>query len=318
MSLRSVFAIAVLLLSGCHSDYARLEFDQFVTADIYNNKKINPIYSNQIKALVADLGLSSSAVKVRVDKKDSKAIILSMSVFSRLSDEQKSAIYTALNEIVMEKNADPSKIALHIKLLGEQVESEDPLVWNDVDYLPDEVTADLKINDIMVAASSSFADLIAHAAGVGTTSAGLCTVGVELSRRIPFHRMSLDGGEAGFSNVTLSRRSSANYRYYEMPAELRVSSPAFQHLLDSQQMEISTHVSLSDLRIRIRKNGYGLQFFEFNLGQIGEVYHQNFKTNIHSKFRLESQCRQKAADLGRPFSFLFGDSIDRLNNIELL
>jgi hypothetical protein len=94
-----------------------------------------------------------------------------------------------------------------------------------------------------------------------------------------------------------------------VPATFYVEDDNMRRTIDEKRLVISNSV-LPD--------GNDMKALSFEVGSLGEQASRGGKLSGSSYHRLEKQCMEMAGNLGRPFSFQFGNGLDRLNKITFL
>lgn len=346
--------LMAVLLAGCHSDIARLQFATSIVAeqvDYNTGSRIKPVYREGIIALMQQAGINPDKVRIRSDKSDfsGRTMELSAPLFDGLTPQQEDALRDALEGII---KAREDEFYLTLTLHPERIDA-DREHHDDVQTLATDYRVKLEIDKAVIGLSYSLGDMYAAALSGSREGKGeaFCSIAVNISPALPFTDVDViyqpaeaaaqntpneaanreaasgEAEEMVNSNVppvpqgmVLVRRPEGSHGAYKIPVDAVVTlagtTPPLQKKLDNKEVLLSTAFINGDSVSLYRKD---ISALEFQLGSMGMISHRHRKVNYFAMQNLKEKCRAIAADsLGRPFSLSMGESIDRLESLTFL
>ncbi|KDM91654.1 hypothetical protein KCN56_14345 [Photobacterium galatheae] len=306
-----------LVLSGCGNDdvnFARLSFDRAVVDIDYRGRDdaIQQVYLDGLQQVFKAAGIAPEAVKIHLDeeKGDVTSLLLSTSLKDGITDAQKASIQSALKKIITDKS---NGMDIRFTLRPSDMETEIKRHREEAARLNKEFNTRLIVKEVMVGISYDMREMMLSAMKGSTWSKGeaYCTVAMTVSPALPFSDIVVNHKEEKPVGMSLVRRQG--YSGYALPTDIQLGYPHLQAKLDSHQILISTEITNSAPGAFQRRNR-GMKQMEIELGSLGAVSHESGKVNFSTSHSLDKRCRDMAIELGRPFTFAMGDSLDRLKS----
>lgn len=296
-----------LILSGCDQDFATLDFGSSVQAN--SGYGVKQIYQEELAELLLAENIKPSLIDL---KPEGKSLVLATSIINGIEDAQKAALKVALENIIAYRTA-PAEIKFTLRL--EEVESKLASA-EDVAKLKTEYSAKVKAEKVLIGVNYGIQDIMMSAfEGTNTSkSEAFCSVRLALEPALPFFGLDVVRDEQGeATDYVLLRTSKNSYGQYRIPTDIRIDQPELQSLLKSKKILMLTELTSGGINGN-PFNRKGMNAIEVRLGSLGEIEHENRNVDYWVLTNLKGKCRTMAADLGRPFSFTMGDSLDRLEN----
>lgn len=306
----------ILLLAGCGSDFATLEFDTSVRADAMQRgsssaEQIATGYREGLIELLTEQGIDLGDIDMEVPASRGNTIVLSTPAFGGLEESQKDALHNALQAII-EARDNPFEVTF--SLLPDDIDTTSSEVRQKVAELPQEYTARLEVKDVMIGVSYGIGDMLQSVlTGTGQSqSVASCNVSLAVEPRLPFYDLRLFDSDPESSGYRLTKNLRSSYSRDHIPVDIAVNHSELQALLVSGDAVMSTNLTNSSESFR---NNRGIRQLELLLGSLGQIRHEQATVDFSSHVSIKSRCREMAASLGRPFSNKMGDSLDRLSSV---
>lgn len=313
---RVTLLVTVLLLAGCNSDFATLTFGDRVSDGLNyeTGDRIKQVYHDEIGRLLKEVGIEDGAVRILENEDDSTrtSLILTTDRFGGISDEQKKQVVEALKKHI----ADRKETLGAIFTLQRDQMSQDMRRYalEDAANLDPEYSLRLKPDDVLIGTSYGLRDMFAAAmeGRKDATSEATCSVALKVLASTPFRSIDVASEDGSLAKVSLTRLYSSRYGIYRIPATVTLDQPELQTRLDNREIFLSTQLSNGAMSPLDKRPMSQVELF---VGSLGEITHENAKVSYYEHAHLKQRCRDMAAGLGRPFSFTFGDSLDRLEAV---
>ncbi|WP_330959337.1 hypothetical protein [Photobacterium sp. 53610] len=305
-----------LVLGGCGNDVnvARLNFDRPVADgfSLNDDEKIQQVYLDGLHQIFKEAGIAPEVVKIHFDdeKRNVRSLLLSTSEKNKITETQKASIQSAFEKILADKK---STMNVRFLLRPEDMETEKAEYREEAARLKKEFTTELTVKEVMVGISYSMMDsfLMAMQGTTQTEGEAFCTVAMTLSPALPFSAIVVDHKDEKPVGMSVVRSR------YAVPTDIRLAYPHLQAKLDNHQILLSTEITNNSPRESLRRiqGRGGMNQLEIELGSLGTVRHEYGKVDYSTSSSLDQRCRNMAAQLGRPFTFTMGDSLDRLESV---
>ena len=302
-----VAVIVGALLLRLDDDFATLRFGDSVRPDS-GHGEMKLIYREQMEQLILAAGINPDKVTMRVQGRDD-TLVLSTRMIRGIDDSQKAAIQRALKTRLDGRARD---IQARFTLLPDQMPGQREAFVQAVKAIPQTYEADLVFDKVLLG-------IRYDAPQPGSTSTPLqpkrsgevsCNLGFRVEPFLPFANMKSEFRQEGQAPyVTLGKSDLSPYRYFPVPVELNFTQAEMQAYWQQGQLLPSTELSGGPNNLNNRK---GVELMELQLGSLGKITHTGKQVSYYQHQSLKKRCLNQAAELGRPFTFFVGDSLDRL------
>ncbi|WP_374980485.1 hypothetical protein PSGK_02820 [Pseudomonas solani] len=301
---------AALLLGGCDSDFATLTFERSVLDTTFGDELL-PIYHEQLSALIHAQGIDPEKVTFRVAGSLSQELVLSEPLFGGLEPAQKTALQAALEAIVEDRNA---SLDMHLAIHPDAMDPTEAKARAEALELPREYDAHFSLDHVSLSVAYGLTDLVGMAlkGSQSMQSEAVCNVTAHFDPALPFIGLKAPEQEGSPYRHMMLLNLSTPYSYDEIPVEFRFADPAMEALVSQETILVTSAVTDRSTPLRNKRE---LNQFEFVIGPVGGVEHENAKVGVNTHMDLASKCEHLAGALGRPFSYHFGDSMDRLKAV---
>lgn len=313
VGIRKVSGVAlIMVLAGCEKhDVVHLTFNESVQYDEGtestedSSPRVKQGYEQAVAVVLEDQGISAGKVEVRGDPSDSNSLILSASSRVGESDEFKS-FRQLLDDIVTARQALPVIMTLHPLL--EEVDSDISGLERRISNVPEEIEVKLIPNEMTLTQSFSVGDMLGAATNGSETMSGgvFCNVSAFVDPRLSFGSLYPMESEDGVFG-----RYELIWNNVSVPAVLSFDSLALQNMNEGGELLVSpTADSRESVRSRMSNR---LSKIDLQIGDVGSAQ-TDFSGGADpiTVMRLQSRCEDRLIEIGQPFTFYLGESIDRL------
>lgn len=290
---------SLALLSACKEERLLLRFDEPVDALL----GIDADYKQAILRGLDEAGVDSGQASLSVRE---GGLVVAVSLpDSALDQERQQSLARYFDRRISDRS--------HAGTVRLRIHSEAPV--DAEDSLPSEIQQMLrekasKMRPLFTSAIESLSepDVSYWESGRQTlpslllpqTSPVFCQLTVGLKQPLPQidHQLSLPGSPL---NALLGLGS------FRLPSTLSVGD-----------IDLAEGVAAKRFNYELQSSGPSSRVDQlvFSFGDLGQVQHQNGRVSGESLEQLESACLTRIIDAGRPFSFHFGRSLDRLVAVE--
>jgi hypothetical protein len=310
--LKVIVLMSLVFLSGCKEEFAVLEFDvpveqrQVVSAQAY----ISVDYREMLRERLTAHGIDLNRIELTKDKGNSK-ILNVVFPYGSMSVPQREQIKAVLTDIISSRTHWKFKANLqpHWNTLNLTSEAGRQLALEISQQMTLESADPFKV---ILAGKATFDSVISTLLDNKVSQEFFCHVELKLQNAIPFASIisvdAFDPPEGVTGNVMLKKIMPGNSAY-KVPATFYVEDDNMRRTIKEKKLVISNSV-LPD--------GNDVKALSFEVGSLGEQASRGGKLSGSSYHRLEKQCMEMAGNLGRPFSFQFGNGLDRLNKVTFL
>lgn len=300
----------LLVLAGCEGqDVTMLTFDESLRDTHRSTKDGSPEvkqgYRNAIEALLKDQGIDPKKVSIRVSPDDDNTVILNTRPRVAESDDFES-FHNALSSIVESRSALP--LTLTFNFDKENLGSEGPEIQERLADLPDEVEAVLVPDGVILSHTYGIGTVLAAALSGSdrASSTAYCNITASVEPSLPFIFIKYlvdDDGENG--------RYAVGWNSVDVDVTLTFNDETLQDLLDKGEMIVAPTLNSRDWSNALTRGRLGK--VDLQLGSLGVLQHDYAgRADYLSHSSMRSRCRTRAIELGSPFSFYMGNTMDRL------
>jgi hypothetical protein len=316
MTLPIIALSFLVLLSGCDNEHSSDSDKAGLYATLYFDKPVNQLYmepgraaftlypDNVIESL-RGLGVQVEGLDFLLDKKEPSIIRVAIKDESFGPDQQQ-ALKLALQDVLQAKRMpafnghvvmDPDSPGYKFSQ-SQLYERSDTGVYI---YPQSEMTVSLKYN------TAGLFDLIrSHG-----KSEVYCFVSSKINHDLPFLSAAWGRGDE-FENMESFDMGAILWNYQRVILKMTFESKDFRRLLSEE--EVGVVMTANRLSGSINEISVGI-------GSLGVHGHNYYKYEQFGRLspevyvNLEAKCESMAVKLGRPFTFHFGDGIDRLKAV---
>ncbi|HLD67115.1 MAG TPA: hypothetical protein VJA19_13820 [Pseudomonas sp.] len=307
--------VVTLLLGGCDKDFATLTFERSVRSPHdrsgpYDGQLL-PIYHAQLTELMRAQGIDPDMLTPRITDSLGRRLVLSEPAFGGLDTAQKAKLQSALEAIIEARKA---QLDILLVIHPDAMQDTEDGTRERALKLPREYEGRFSLDEVSLSVALGMGDMLDAAlkGSLKMQSEGFCNVTAKLNPALPFVGLRASEGPGSPYRHALKKNLSGPYSGDMIPVEINFKDPALQSLMSKGRLNVSS--SLSDSS-RFFPNKRGLSQFEFLIGPLGNVDHENAKVDFYSHVNMEVRCEEMASALGRPFSYKLGDSLDRLDSV---
>ncbi|RUR51301.1 hypothetical protein [Vreelandella populi] len=314
LSLKPLWITLSLLLAGCDNELATLTFDHHVIDS--SNDTLIQVYHDELKALIAEQGIDPEDIKITSSTKDRRSIVLKTPFFGGPDDSLIPPLKEHLQSIVNNKEA---TLEVTFNLLPDKMSVISSGEREEIEALAQEYVVTLEIEEPVILADYSLLDG-ANAALSGSEtveSHASCSIAMLVEPKLPFQKLTLGGeAEEGFNQILVKKLSNSN-TFREIPVDITTNSQKLQEALENNQVTMFINIRdeyVNPIRAMLEGKG-NRQQLEIDFGSIGAIRHEYGSLNRHQMSGLEKRCTNMAAAYGRPFTYQYGESLDRLESV---
>lgn len=302
------FLVLPLLLSGCDNNFATLTFGQPVISDPYGHgspsaERILPAYRDPLLELFHTQGVKPGTISMSTPTNNS--IVLSEPWFGGLDKKQRAGLQDAIQAII-DSRSNPLEATFSIKnRTSSHIRTKSATSQHDVG---------LTVKGVVISISYGAREILGSALNNSAQmqSEAFCNVSMGVEPELPFNALHLQQRKDEPSVYLLSKSSFPPSNRKSVTTDISVNPPELQTLIDSRQVVFSTNLTNKASSFG---NHSGIKQLDLLLGPLGPVSHEQAEISYEAQTKLEAQCRDMAAKLGRPFTFSLGHSLDRLQSV---
>lgn len=305
--MRKVLLCALaLLLAGCDKDFLVLHF-QAPVGDLYYSRDVHYSYRESIFALLAAHHIPTDSLVMEMDEYNDKVVHLRLTDDS-LSPQQLDEIREVFEAIIPARNA----VTLNMKLRFDADQAQGLTGQRQGTGAPP------RHFDTTVLTPQNLH--IALGQGIGTPPHSnpylkvlpqaddqmLCTLEAGMTPTLPFYMLATGPGELGSGRQGLLHVRNRDFQAAQVPVHLQFEDAALRRLVDNGTLQVA--FSTRNWLDYLNPDNIHLHFV------IGPpLISAPMAEMTHARAReLHAECNQRMDALGRPFSFFFGEGVDRL------
>lgn len=306
-SLKCLCLALMLLLSGCEKDFATLAFESSPQApgNQYSSV-VPPSIREQLGALFQEHGIDPEQIRMRVLSAKQPSIVLSNPFFGGIDETQEAALRGGLQAIIEGRNA---PIEVTFTLRPENMSPEAGRSREEAFALPQDYRVVLGVKTVVLGVSYSVSDMLDSVVSKShMRSAATCNLSMSVEPALPFYALRTRTTDHAENSHSFRKGRSSNSASF-IPVDITASQPELQALLKSGKIMMSTELTGSSQQMR---QGAGIRQLEIQFGDMSEITHDHAKIDFYSHIGLKAHCWEKVGAIGRPFSYIAGDTLDRL------
>ncbi|MGC5699927.1 hypothetical protein J4P02_06940 [Pseudomonas sp. NFXW11] len=302
----SIAGLLLMLLTGCKQTYLSLHFQDEVGDP--KQAKVVPYFAETITQMAAGIGIEAADIGLEMDRQDDKTLHISLD--SRVPEAQRQRLLGLFEEIVEARAAGTFEAVLEIAPETGKYTSPEyrkkamalprrfPLALEPVKYA--EVLFHYSMEELTSGKLSA----------TGTPNEAFCQYPASLQAPgMLFSKLgSKAGSGAGDYNVFLEWKDDKYGAAQYLFGNITFANPRLNQLLFDDRIKLS--VSKINWGRRADKIG-------FHVGSLGLQPHEDGAISPLQNIGFMGRCESMAMDLGRPFTFYIGRSMDRLVSVEL-
>lgn len=303
-------ALLLILLCGCKQTYLTLHFQEEVGNP--QQAQVASYFIETITQMASTIGIAADDIGLEMDRKDGKTLHISLN--SNVSEPQRRSLRAQLDEIVDARAAVTFDAVLEI--------APQTGKYTSVEYRKKAMA--LPRHFSLALEPVKYADVLFHysmeelisgkLSATGTPNEAFCQYQATL--KAPGMLFSQMGSKAGSGtgdyNVYLEwkddRREPAQYLF----GNITFVNPTLNRMLFDNRIQLSAIKTSWGTRADRRADRIG-----FSVGSLGLQYHEDGEISPLQHIGLMGRCMGMVQDLGRPFTFYIGRSMDRLVSVEL-
>lgn len=306
--------ISLLFLAACNpvQDFSRLTFDIPVQANRgytgSDPEKVNLTYAMSIINLLKEHDIDPKAVKMRVDRENSHTVILSIHE-SGSHEEKLESFEGALKDIVHARGILPLKLTLNVyppspDKAGSGSKTLEVLHGREVE---------VSLEGLGLSHTYGMAETLQDAvSGTQPQAEAFCSVTAKLSPALPFTYLQERARGAGENGrFTASTKSYSG----EFHADLVFNDENLRKMVENQDVLLAMPFD-SSAKVSMFKGH--LNQIALHIGSVGTFDFSHAGVDSVTRSRLRNRCEDLAVKMGRPFTFVIGDSLDRLASVSSL
>lgn len=305
--MRKVLACALaLLLAGCDKDFLVLHF-QAPVGDLYYSQDVHYGYRDAILGVLAAHAIPTDSLVMEVDEYNDKVLHLRLADDS-LSPQQLDEIREVFEAIIPARNAVTMKLDLRFDAdqaqgltLQRRGTGEAPRHFDTAVLTPQNL-------HIVLGADRGTPPHMNSALNVlpGEGEEMLCTLQADFTPTLTFNLVAAAPGQPGTGSQGLLHVMNRNLQAAQVPVHLYFEDAALRRQVDNG----SLRVALSS-RNWIDFTNPDNSHLHFLIG--APMTSALPADRPHARMQeMHAECRRRMAALGRPFSFFFGEGVDRL------
>ncbi|PUA42753.1 hypothetical protein C5U62_25585 [Pseudomonas protegens] len=305
-------ALLLMLLTGCKQTYLTLHFQDEVGDP--KQARIVPYFAETITQMATGIGIEPDAIGLEMDRKDDKTLHISLD--SSVPDSQRQRLRALFNEIVEARAAGTFEAVLEIA--PETGKYTSPEYRKRAMALPRHFSLALEpVKYAAVLFHYSMEELISgKLSATGTPNEAFCQYQATLQAPgMPFSQMGSKAGSGpGDYNVYLEWKDHKREPAQFLFGNIRFANPTLNQMLFDNRIQLSAIKTSWGSRADRRADRVG-----FSVGSLGLQYHEDGEISPFQHIGFMGRCEGMgmAMDLGRPFTFYIGRSMDRLLSVEL-
>lgn len=303
-------ALLLMLLTGCKQTYLTLHFQD--TVGNPKQAQIVPYFAETITQMAAGIGIEPDHIGLEMDRKDDKTLHISLD--SAVPETQRQRLQELFSEIVEARAAGTFEAVLEIA--PETGKYTNPEYRKRAMALPRRISLALepvKYADVLF--HYSMEELISgKLSATGTPNEAFCQYQATLQAPgMPFSQMGSKAGSGpGDYNVYLEWKDNKREPAQFLFGNIRFANPTLNQMLFDNRIQLSAIKTSWGTREDRRADRVG-----FSVGSLGLQYHEDGEISPLQHIGFMGKCQGMAMDLGRPFTFYIGRSMDRLVSVEL-
>ncbi|NBF01912.1 hypothetical protein GV819_06370 [Pseudomonas sp. Fl5BN2] len=303
-------ALLLMLLCGCKQTYLTLHFQEEVGDP--QQAEVASYFVETITQMATTIGIAADDIGLEMDRKDDKTLHISLD--SSVSEPQRQRLRALLDEIVEARAAVTFDAVLEIAPQTGKYTSPD--YRKRAMALPRHFSLALEpVQYASVMFQYSMQELISgKLSATGTPNEALCQY--QASIRAPGMLFSQMGSKAGSGtgdyNVYLEWKGDKHEPEQYLFGNITFANPTLNQMLFDNRIQLSVIKTSWGSRDNRRADRIG-----FSVGGLGLQYHEDGEISALQHIGLMGRCTGMAMDLGRPFTFYIGRSMDRLLSVEL-
>ncbi|HCW90363.1 MAG TPA: hypothetical protein DHU56_09980 [Marinobacter sp.] len=299
------------MLMGCeqNQEFSRLTFEKSAQAyrgyTASDSDQVSSNYRNRITELLREHGIDPAKVTMQIDPENERSVVLSIREGSA-DEKQLAGFRDSLERIALARENLPLMLSfnLHLPPPGNDTSGSEAL--EDVPGFEVEVNFDGVQLVHSYGVGEAFVDALERRQPQTEVS---CVVETRLNPPVPIEYFKLRT-----SNLGKGHQFVVGLDPYpgEMNADLVFNDHSLQNMVESLDVLVSMPVdsgAKSDMFMG------RLDQIDLRIGSVGKVEHKNGRVAMDTHAILRERCRKLAIDMGRPFTFFMGDTLDRLVSV---
>lgn len=300
---------AVFFLSGCKEELWSLKFDENIVANRFilssDEDNIQSEYLTAIRKVFADNKVDPSKFSLSIDKNDRSII----HVAAELNKQEIRSIEDSFRQTIQARQL---MLEANIKAATEETASlsEQAEIVFDINF---RISKDVEL-------TYTVTSLDILEAGLSGTDPNTRTIGIScnvvalVDPPEGIASLIFNGTDSEISLSTGTNHFSTNT--YE--ATLAFSDPTIHSLYTNGKMSLSANTASNDIQARAGRSYGKTKKLLLDIGKLQEEAPiEDGSLEYFHKAKLDDECEAMAAALGRPFTFTFGKSLDRLTKVEV-
>ncbi|WP_018915907.1 hypothetical protein [Vreelandella zhanjiangensis] len=314
LSHNSLWIPLSLLLVGCNNELATLTFDHHVIDN--SNDTLIQAYHNELNALISEHGIDPEDIKITSSTRARRSIVLKVPFFGGPDDSLIASLKEHLQSIVDNKE---TALKVTFNLLPDKMSRISSEEREEIEALAQEYVVTLEIEEPVILTDYSLLDgANAVLSGSETVeSHASCSMAMLVEPKLPFRQLTLGGEtEEDFYQIFVRKLHVSNTSR-GIPVDITTNNQILQEAFEND--EVAMFINVRDEYVNpVRALYEGTdtrQLLEIDFGSIGAIRHEYGSVNQYSMSGLEKRCTNLAATYGRPFTYQYGESLDRLESV---
>lgn len=271
---------------------------------------------------MTEQGIDSEDIDIDIDidiARDSSnrhSIVLKTPFFGGPDDSQITALKEALQAIIETKD---TALEVTFTLRPDQMSDISPSEREEIEALEQEYTVALEVEEPVILVDYGIQDGLRTAFSQDGTihSDARCSMAMTVEPALPFRKLTIRSkSEEAFEHMFVKKLNTSN-SLREIPVEITTGNQKLLEALESN--EVAMLVNIREEYINpIRQHFEGRddsQQLELDLGSMGTIRHEYGAVNRPQMWGLEEKCTNIAVTYGRPFTYKYGESLDRLESV---
>lgn len=298
--------LASLLISGCDKDFASLTFEHSLSASHNMSGEIASRHREALAELFRAQGIDPAMIGMRTKNSQGRTVVLSEPFFGGLEPDRKQVLQQALQSII---DARGKPVGVILTLHPQDMQGASDSDKRKAAELPEQYHLKVTLGEAEVAVHFGISDMLDAALQKQTTmsSEGFCAVAAESEAALPFKQLVTKVNDDGSLAYTLQGGYSHPGFPTELPVDVQFDDPALQSLLEQGRISLVPPINaFSTLKQHIP--------FSITTGSLGEIQHDAGKIDYISMNSLKVNCANMTTELGRPFTYHMGVSVDQLTS----
>ncbi|CAM0555894.1 hypothetical protein EHLJMEHL_00982 [Vreelandella titanicae] len=301
----------IFLLAGCDNEFATLEFNDRVNK---TDNTLSQNYRDELTALISEQGINPEDIKIETHSNNNESIVLKAPFFRKPDDNQMAALRDALQDIIDNKD---TTLEVTFTILTDDLNDLSPEDKEIIETLEQEYTVDLEFKEPLIVVGQSFGDSLqaAFSQDGRTQSNASCSMVMTVEPALPFQELKLRGGSEDELEYIFIKNVRGGYITHSVPVEITTRNQQLQEALENFDVAILTNIRSGELRRELGNARDGIQQLELDLGPMGTVRHENGAVSSSQMWSLKNKCGNISLPYGRPFTYEYGESLDRLESV---